>query len=28
MNDPRYWRDRDPALVAEVQADFAQLSGE
>ncbi|KZB72339.1 MULTISPECIES: hypothetical protein [Thalassospira] len=28
MNDPRYWRDRDPALVAEVQADFARLSGE
>jgi len=27
MNDPRYWRDRDPALVAEVQADFARLSG-
>ncbi|NIY76959.1 hypothetical protein HED22_14995 [Thalassospira sp. HF15] len=26
MNDPRYWRDRDPALVAEVQADFARLS--
>lgn len=25
MNDPRYWRDRDPALVAEVQADFARL---
>ncbi|MBP3127783.1 hypothetical protein [Thalassospira sp. ER-Se-21-Dark] len=28
MNDPRYWRDREPALVAEVQADFARLSGE
>jgi hypothetical protein len=28
MNDPRYWRDRDPTLVAEVQADFARLSGE
>lgn len=28
MNDPRYWRDRDSALVAEVQADFARLSGE
>ncbi|WP_052065697.1 capsid assembly protein [Thalassospira australica] len=27
MNDPRYWRDRDPTLVAEVQADFARLSG-
>ena len=27
MNDPRYWRDRDPALVADVQADFARLSG-
>jgi hypothetical protein len=27
MNDPRYWRDRDPAIVAEVQADFARLSG-
>jgi hypothetical protein len=26
MNDPRYWRDRDPTLVAEVQADFARLS--
>lgn len=26
MNDPRYWRDRDPALVAEIQADFARLS--
>ncbi|WP_430472716.1 capsid assembly protein [Thalassospira lucentensis] len=26
MNDPRYWRDRDPALVADVQADFASLS--
>ncbi len=28
MNDPRYWRDRDPALVVEVQADVARLSGE
>ncbi|GAA0625903.1 MULTISPECIES: capsid assembly protein [Thalassospira] len=27
MNDPCYWRDRDPTLVAEVQADFARLSG-
>ncbi|AXO15667.1 capsid assembly protein [Thalassospira indica] len=26
MNDPRYWRDREPTLVAEVQADFARLS--
>jgi hypothetical protein len=28
MNDPRYWRDRDPGLVAEVQAGFARLSGQ
>ncbi|MCC9623939.1 hypothetical protein LPB41_19850 [Thalassospira sp. MA62] len=27
MNDPRYWRDRDPAIVAEVQAGFARLNG-
>lgn len=26
MNDPRYWRDRDPDIIAEVQADFARLS--
>ena len=26
MNDPRYWRDRDPALIAEVQAGFARLN--
>ncbi|WP_339860494.1 capsid assembly protein [Thalassospira alkalitolerans] len=25
MNDPRYWRDRDPGLVAEVQAAFDRL---
>ncbi|WP_114098662.1 capsid assembly protein [Thalassospira profundimaris] len=28
MNDPRYWRDRDPALIAEVQAGFARLRGD
>ncbi len=27
MNDPRYWRDRDPAIVAEVQAGFDRLHG-
>ena len=27
MNDPRYWRDRDPAMVAEVQAGFDRLHG-
>lgn len=26
MNDPRYWRDRNPDIIAEVQADFARLS--
>lgn len=26
MNDPRYWRDRDPDIIAEVQADFARLA--
>jgi len=25
MNDPLYWRDRDPGLVADVQAGFAKL---
>ena len=25
MNDPRYWRDRDPVIVAEVQAAFSRL---
>ncbi|MBX2831280.1 MAG: hypothetical protein KTR23_08895 [Rhodospirillales bacterium] len=25
MNDPRYWRDRDPGLIADVQAGFAKL---
>ena len=25
MNDPRYWRDRDPVLIAEVQAAFARM---
>lgn len=27
MNDPRYWRDRDPGIVAEVQEAFARLQG-
>ncbi|WP_341363458.1 hypothetical protein P8T57_14140 [Thalassospira sp. SN3W] len=27
MNDPRYWRDRDPGIVAEVQAGFDRLHG-
>lgn len=25
MNDPRYWRDRDPAFMAEVASDFKKL---
>lgn len=25
MNDPRYWRDKDPALIAEVERGFQQL---
>jgi hypothetical protein len=25
MNDPRYWRDRNPAIVARVQAAFDRL---
>lgn len=25
MNDPRYWRDRDPSIVAEVNAEFAKI---
>lgn len=28
MNDPRYWRDRDPALVADVQEGFSRLAGQ
>jgi hypothetical protein len=25
MRDPRYWRDRDPALIAKVTEGFRQL---
>lgn len=28
MRDPRYWRDRDPAFIAEVTAGFERLYGE
>lgn len=28
MRDPRYWRDRDPAFIAEVTAGFKRLYGE
>lgn len=28
MNDPRYWRDGDPALVGQVQAAFSRLHGD
>lgn len=28
MRDPRYWRDRDPAFIAEVTAGFQRLYGE
>jgi hypothetical protein len=28
MADPRYWRDRDPAIVEKVREDIRQMHGE